>query len=779
MGKTVHTRQTQDVFVFAQMGGLARPGKKRPPSPEPRSTFGRSLLSQALHRPCLLYLLTLMVWLPVSQAQKPETNSLQDQLRTCREGLLDPQARYDERRRWTDMLLAFRTPQANAIVVELLTKLDNAEVHRAICDVIGQNARRNPERLDATFVAPLIALLDAPDAAVRSLAARALAEFPGEQVPSELARLAAQPDVSIEKRLAAIDALAPNVHLREVVNQLMGLLDAGTPEIASRVMLVLTPVTPEVFGEDVETWRAWWREKSKLSAEAWLSDQVRIYRQRSRSLRDELSRYQSQTQRLHDALTLRMQRFQREFFRTVVEDQRNAKLAEWLADDLPVVQETAVSIIKTQIADEGRRPQDQVLSALLVLLRSDVPHLRRSALDIVQNLSDPEAVRAVLALLEVETDMPTRLAIFKALGKLDNADAVPALVREIASSTSSLECVRAAAMALGSVASKAKEESEMGHALAALKGRFENASPTDQAMHAALLFAMAGLANTAFVPEFRSALESDEPTVLRPAIRGLIAVGDQSRMRRLRTLMAHVDPLVRLEAIHAVGKLGGEEADIEGLLTRLKQTIEPDDRARKAAFLGFMHLLSRRTARERIDGANRLREDPDLQIRYLAELKDALASTNGDDGAYRESLQKLTGILEDNRRFGEAAVHLRTLYDLHKSRQEEDTLDVGLHLLSVLLRSQSSSGVSSLVQELAQSPGDARIGERIVETVANFLDDGTSGAAREYVLALIRELSSVPADLLGAEWTDLLVRSSARLAKRDHTGGASPSPPGS
>ena len=178
-------------------------------------------------------------------APEPSLDHL-EQLTNCRAGIVDPHARSEDRRRWIDTLLAFDTPSAKALVVELLQLSENPTAQQALCEVIGERARRNPEWLDPAFLEPLIELLGAEIGDLRAAAARALADFPGEEVPAKLGAFAAQDEVPLPKRLAAIDALAAKVDRREVVRELMTLLDAAVPEITARVTTALEPASREM-----------------------------------------------------------------------------------------------------------------------------------------------------------------------------------------------------------------------------------------------------------------------------------------------------------------------------------------------------------------------------------------------------------------------------------------------------------------------------------------------------------------------------------------------------
>lgn len=697
----------------------------------------------------------------------PDRVAIQDQqLKTCREGLVDPEARPSDRRRWAELLLSYRTPQAVALTVELLGDAQRVEVQRALCRVIADRAAAEP--LAPALAQPLLELLGSGAEDLRGMAARALADFSGADVATQLGALAAKADAPLEKRLAAIDALAPNVHRREIVAQLISLLDGGVPQVTERVVNALQAAAPERFNGDMEAWRAWWAEESRLDQEAWLAKQLQLYRGRSRSVSTAFGQFREENRRRQSALTKRIGSFQREVFRAISEGQRDAKLVEWLADPLPVVRLGAVTVIKSRMADEGRRPTGRVLTALLGLLKNDESSVRREVLEIVQNLNDPLAVQAVLAQAETEKDPTTRHAVFRALGRLDQPQAIPALIREIDRAESHLDCVREAAIALGRLAERPGDDATLQPAIEPLKRRYAALPAGDTSMGAALLTAMAGVASLTFAGEFLEVIESDEPALLRPAIRGLVRIKDVSKLRRLRTLMVHGDPLVRRAANEAVGRLGREDADVESLLTRLNPATEANEAARQAAWNGFRHLLSQRSIRERIDAAERLHDVPAYHVMYLEQLADAIPPGNGNTTLRDRVLDRLAALLQEQQRFADAVVRLRQLRELDRIRLPAATLAIDLRLLRASLDAQSGR-VAALIRTLADAAPDADAKRQIVETVAGYVEQQDPPRTVEELRTVLPELRAISPDLFGKSWAEMVKRVAARVGGADET----------
>ncbi len=678
------------------------------------------------------------------------------QLANCRAGIVDPEARPDDRRRWIDTLLAFDTPQARGLVVELLQAKDHPAAQQALCDVIADRARRDPDKVDSSYIDPLVDLLDASSESLRTAAARALASFPGAAVPARLGALAARDDVAMVKRLAAIDALAAKVDRREVVQELMGLLDAGEPEITDRVTRALEPASRDTIGGDSDRWKAWWAKKSKLSLEAWLTDRLAMYRERYRERTDAFDAFRLATTQRQTALAQCVADFQRDVFRGLTQEQQEGKLADWLSDSLPEVRRGALLIIRARIADEGQKPSGKALSALLHLLEDDSPALRRETLLIVQNLDEPDVVGAVLARLDREEDPTTRHAIFKTIGKLDSVSAVPALIREIAAPDSPHACVREAATALGQVAPKLKDPEQTRAAVTALKHRYEQLTDQTAPFRAALLSAMAGVAAPSFSAEFLGAIESNEPAILRPAILGLMATGDGTKLPRLRALTADADPLVRQASLEAVAQLGGEDGDMERVLTRLNPTIEANERVRDTAWQAFGTIARKRPVSEQVDAAQRLRETPDLEARYLLGLLGRISGTNGTAADTETVRDRLGALLVSQGKYAEAVPHLRSLFESRADHGADDALDAGLRWLTAALKSAEQANIAEIVTLLAKSADGAEQTDRIIAVLDEFFAALGNEQNVERARVLLADLRTVPSHLLGDEWTHFL-----------------------
>jgi len=239
--------------------------------------------------------------------------------------------------------------------------------------------------------------------------------------------------------------------------------------------------------------------------------------------------------------------------------------------------------------------------------------------------------------------------------------------------------------------------------------------------------------------------------------------------------MAHPDPLVRVAAIEAVAQLGREDADLESLFARLNRAVEPNEHARDAAWRGFRQLLSNRPTPERIKAVDRLRDWPDLEIKYLGELADALSKANDGTGDLEIVLDRLAAVLVSQGRHGEAVEPLQRIYAMPAARPEARTAEIGRRLLEAALRSPANTDVAELIQQLAGGAQSETAKAHLVDTVAQYLESPEATADLERTRKLLAALRSLSPQIFGDAWTRMLERASARLQPAN--GNAAPSSP--
>jgi len=341
-----------------------------------------------------------------------------------RKTIVDQQQSLDSRGTAAKLLVEDDSPQAKQFTAELLRFTQDPQTQTLVCAALADHVRSGADGLDPALVESLLGLFSAEQAELRSAAVEALALSSDPRVARRLGELTEDREVALPIRLAAIDALMAHVDRGEVVAGLINLLGDGEAQINERLIAVLTQATNEPFGDDLSRWRAWWSAKSQ----DWTAYRLRYYRERTRRIGRQFDEFRAISEQERQALSVRLTQMEREHFRVLSPEAREAKLAQWLREPLAVLRRTALRIITGRMGDEGYRPAGDVLAALLQLLEDPSVELRQEVLRIVENLHDPSTIESVLSRLPRETDIATRRAIFRALGELGAVEAIPVLV---------------------------------------------------------------------------------------------------------------------------------------------------------------------------------------------------------------------------------------------------------------------------------------------------------------------------------------------------------------
>ncbi len=693
------------------------------------------------------------------------------QLADCRAGILDPEGRPAERRRWARTLFSYDSPLAKAMVIELLSLNHQPKAQAALCSVIQQRVSQSTALSDMVLVDPLLDLLNAPSDEARQAAATALAAYRQNEVIENLGLLCTDDSASTAKRIAAIDALAPNIDRVDVVRQLISILKVESLPVLAQALSALAPATLEPLGTDVQAWQAWWESKSKLSEKSWLEDRLHLYLRRFAAVENEYQSYRTTAEQHLAIVTTKLGVYQREVYAISNPEQRDAKLIDWLQDSATEIKLVAMGIIKGHIADDGRRPTDDVLSNLLTLLRDESTAVRREVLIIVQTLVDPEIEQALLARIDEEHDAVTRETLFRAVGRLNSAKAIHFLVREIESPDSLTPCVREAAIALAQTATKL-DDKQRSAAVAALKPRYALTPESDIELRAALLSAMAGVAENSFLTEFQISVDTAESLLIRPAIRGLVALGDHSRNARLRSLCADANALVRRDAVEALGVLGQEEADLEGVLSRLNPKIESNNLVYEAAWKAFLRLLSDKAAQQQFTAAQGLREFSDLEIRYLTKLSDSISQDQSSYDVLEQVNLRLIDVLVIQDKCAEAIPYRQRIYDLRiKSAQtnpdlahDDALIEAGRQWLLAALDCQAANAdVGSVLSYLLVTSKDASGRIAMIKTMGIWMDQHDWADQLDRLSTLSESFRSITPQPTGDDWTQLLQRMSQHV----------------
>ncbi len=645
-----------------------------------------------------------------------------------------------------------RTPwsAAAALAADLLGSGSDPSTKIAICQAIASVGATDPSLLTQQhggLVEPLIRLLGDSTEAVSARAAEALAAFPDGGVTERLGALAANHDEMTPRRLAAIEALAMSAYKREVVRQLVQLLPGENGEIQARVLAALRTVSDHDCGTDVAAWQTWWeRQEAGFTDSQWLVARVKLFFDRLRQTQRELVTQQAEHDQRYATLAQRTTDLLRDHYRLVQQPAQKADLlTRWLADPLDVYRLAALTIISEEI-QEGRLPSEPVVSQVVQGLTHRAPEIRRTVLGILGALSDPSNTNAVLSLLAEERDASVRQTAFRVLGQLRSPEAIPVLVREIAVTTgadATPGCVAEAAAALALIGAKGKLDSAaVAEVVPALADRYAQTPATDRHLRSSLLRAMASIGAPEFGPIFAAALESEQPDVLLPAIDGCMVVEDRANLERIIALTGHSDPRVRAVALRAVGKLGGEPAHLEVLLSRLNPATESNEGVRAAAWEAWQPLVDRKPAADQLQWADRLREVPERYVEYLLAIVTREAGHNPPSAELAEGRRRLATYYGEVGNHAAALPFWQQLYAQLLATSDPQADDVAIQVLTTALAAAQHAVVTEILTQLATAKPSVKA--RASRTVADFINAQKPLLEPAALMAVVEAVAAAP-----------------------------------
>ncbi len=686
-----------------------------------------------------------------------------------RQIITDTGSQPESRRRMAERMLALDNPARIDLAVELLSSADAAV---AVCEAITSVGTKRPQLLDARLVEPLVALLGHEDAALSHKAAAALSAFPDDAVAGRLGDLASDGDRPLRQRLAAISALALSTDRRDIVAELIGLTASSDPAVVARAVDALRPASRLDYADDLVAWRKWWTEKQKLDDAEWLRYRLDLAVQHNQSLLREVARLRADAESRSQYAARRTCELLRTNLQLTQANQRDAKLEELLTHTKTEDRLCALSLVGERIR-EGEKTSDAIRDAVKGCFGDALPEVRTDALQVIENLKDPQDAPEVLMLLTTENVLSVRETILRVLGRLKNPVAITALVSELSSPTAPVGCVREAAIAVGALCDQAAvAPAVIDQAITPLRDRLAAAAPTDLRLKEALLGAMARIGDPAFAADFAEYLSAESPELVVASIRGVEVVGDTDQIDRLLGHLGHSDARVRRRAVAAVGSLGTAPEHLAALFGRWDPNVEPNEGVRNVAWDAFRAVLTKNPT-SHTQWVDRLGPFPDLQITLLSDWVDARTGNNGSTPEVDAARDKLAHLLLKHGKFVDAMTQFQKLRKAYAARNDPRAADVGIDWVNAHLRSGRHESIGETLNEVCN--GDAAQKTAVADTLISYLEDALQQQGRATLSPLLDQLQAIPIDTLGPDWPTRLAEVRT-LAATPSEGDAEPSP---
>ena len=617
---------------------------------------------------------------------KPLTQAEEVELKTLTGQLSDPQRDAKTKLEAAVLLLTRPYPQADEALSAFLCDSKNRQAQIAVAEAIARQADSRK-----AFIEPLMGMLTGPEASVRAPAARALAAYKDAGVTERLIAIATDRKRDAPVRLATISAME-RVFSKEAVNTLVTLVDDADKAISGAAADALSKLTSiRAFGADRKQWKKWWAKNKDKDRSEWLAD-----------LADSLAGTNAALEAENERLRSRLAETILNLYSATPAAQRDAMLLGILKDALADVRLVGAKIIELNLANNVEVSKE-VRSQVRSMFADGDARVRQAVVGLAAGLGDGEAVVVLLDRLKTEEAQAVRLGIFKALGQLQDAKALPAVLVEMQSKSE--ESAAAAAAALAKIAaSKPLAGPQRAEAVKALVDRYRQiqGGGNAEALREALLKAMGTVGDKAFVPVLLEALKDPEATVRLAAVDGVKQFGPAVAGPELEKLVNDGDRGVRQATIVALAKLGGANY-LKLILQRTDPAAEQDPAVRQQAWEEAMGILAKADAKALRGALASLADRRDAaaqQIRILQMLVGVLKSAGG---AELPAVQRELGLaLMKADRPTEAAPVLGESYTLYAAAKDELAQAVWMEWVEAMLAADESSVIKAMADQTGE-----------------------------------------------------------------------------
>ena len=526
---------------------------------------------------------------PLAAAVSTTANGTDAELTRLQDFLTGPERTFATRRDAAHVLIEKDTPEARAVLLQVLSSPAPSEATRAVLEVLASRGTA-----DAALVDPLFKLLESDDADIRRAAADAFGAYQGSQkVLDGLEALASGTSAPVGSRLAAVEALG-GLFDKRAVAILVDLTATVAPEVGQAAAGALAEMTGRSdLPPTADAWQRWWQERRDEPEHQLLAGFVRRFRD---TLAERTAQLEDVRARLLDHLT--------DQYEAAETKEKVALAVKHLADTVPAVRtlgaRQAARIAPAALAaanGSGKKVYPELVSALLGRVDDASPAVRAAVAEALAAWREATAGPVLLARLAKETVPETRAALAAAVGGLRVVKAVEPLVAMLGA-PNQVEVV-AAAGALGTVGDRnGGDPKAVAPALESLVRLARTAGPP--AVRESACLALAKIAPPSAEKVLAAALDDPQPSVRYAAAQGignLEEVG-AGTVGALVGRLQDKDKGVRQAAAAALAQVGGDKAAAE-MAARLQPDAEAEPAVRNALWDAIRALAEAASSPER------------------------------------------------------------------------------------------------------------------------------------------------------------------------------------
>jgi HEAT repeat protein len=529
--------------------------------------------------------------------------------------LADPAAAQALREQAARRLASRRSADATQILLSALLE-PNPGGQLAVAKALADEPAHDP-----AFINPLFATLGTNNA-LTDAAARALSGYKSSpQVLTRLIRFATENRArGVERtRIAVIRAIGgfPERRAAETLIALMREPDStvGVRHAATDALAALTGISE--FGTDAQRWEQWWSVNATGNDADFRNEILGRKAQ-------ELDRLRARNAQLAAGWNATLD----ELYQLTPLPQKEQVLLRALRREEPEARSWAARQIYDDLT-ESRPVGDAVRTHLRTMIGDSSATVRAAAVRAVGALNDEQALESLLRQVANETDPNVRAAVAEAFRNIRDVRAAPALLRLLEDDSRAV--ARSAAQALKELGGRLAEQNpelarRAAESLRAIIERRAN-TPADADLRDAAVEALAPLRQRDFTMLFVQLLHPREsPRVKIAALRGLTELRDKNPTDRIVELIGDADDTVAIEAVRALRAIGATPEQLEALRPLLEAGNRADPSVNNEAWQTLEPALPELSKELLVRWAGRFGNDPVRQIIVLKALAARLTS---------------------------------------------------------------------------------------------------------------------------------------------------------
>lgn len=644
-------------------------------------------------------------------------------------------------------LLRIGTDEAARRLSDVLKAPNDALAKQAVC-----RAMLSVDRPHRSLLEPLLSLLGRNPPELAQMIPATLRRFESPTVIPRLRAMASDTVLPLEQRNAVIAALGFLGDDLNAVSALVEILQDSTDALRASALEALSDVAGTRFLDAVAA-RGWWEAHDEMDPIEWLRD---VNQRR----KDEIQRMRAD----RETLVSRLVAAYREAYLLTPEAEQSKKLLAYLRDDSGAVRGLALDLINGLITDRKAINQE-VRSQLLKLVTDPNPVIRRRAAGIVGDLRPAGSGERLTNALAVELDPTVRAAQVAALGRLDDAAVIPALLPRL--DDPSRLVVGEAASSIGLLARRGgSANGETQNVISAMIERYAKLSSGEDDVRERFIEAMGRIGADEFRPIFIDEMAPSRGVRVRSAAITAFSsyVGSAEHIRKSATAQ---EPEVRLAVVQALGRCCRGREDLDALGFCLDSAQEPNQSVREKAWESYMAVVKRLPARDQVEMAERFNRPNDAASqRRRADLLFSLKNSN-DRTEPLAPAQRLS--LVENLASAQSALHdyaseaksLEEAIPLALELKSEHVEDLRIRLVEALLHDgQDVAAMAQLKDSAPIEPSNSGYRDRLADTVVREIEARLGGADLAAEFARLMDLIRIASPVIAQVSPDY----SARLA---------------